>query len=89
MYTYQAIAKPTTATTAALREPRFLEAAPAYGDEDDPGAPGVLVPDGRMGEPVAEVPAPIPPLPVGTARPVLPVAVANPVEAMMPLELDQ
>lgn len=57
-------------------------------DEDDPGEPGVLLPDGRMGDPVAEEPGPDLKLPVGAARPALPVALANPEEPMTTEELD-
>ena len=91
---YNAKARNATARIAAPREPKFLDAAPVYGgDEDDPGEPGVLVPDGAMGAPVAEEPAPepvpAPRLPVGIARPPLPVALAYPEEPMTREELDE
>lgn len=74
---------------AAPKEPRGLEAAPVNrGDEEDPGEPGVLVPDGRIGDPLAKEPGPDPKVPVGSARPALPVALANPEEPITTEELD-
>lgn len=88
--TYNARVRPATARMAAPKEPKCLEAAPVYGgDEEDPGEPGDLVPDGAMGDPVAEEPGLDPEPPVGAPRPALPVPLANPEEPMTTEELEE
>lgn len=84
---YRATARPKIARAAALKEPIYLEADPVNAFEDDDG-PGILLPDGRIGDPVAEEPEPAPGFPVAPARPALPVALTNPEDPRTAVELD-
>ena len=90
-------ASPTTARMPAPKVATFLEADPVNVDEVEE-EPGALVPEGRMGEPVADDPdpdpdpdpMPVPELPDGAAKPVEaapPVAITNPDEPITPEEL--
>lgn len=86
-------ASPTTARMPTPKVATFLEADPVNEDEVEE-EPGALVPEGRMGEPVADDPdpdpEPIPELPDGTAKPVEaapPVAITNPDDPTTPEEL--
>jgi hypothetical protein len=68
----------------------FFEASPVYeeGVAEDPRA---FVPDGRIGEPLADDPGPEPKVPAGPARPLevaLPVGLTSPLVPMTRVELN-